>query len=175
MLCSTTRKWIDMPDHFMDTPMVVAAPRTLCPSAPAKPGALLIGIIIGDRTAFLQPTVAVTADDLSDAGDDVEKRFRFSAPCLRGGCGNFGEDHCNLIRRLVRVTEDGGALPECSIRSRCEWFSTAGAPACDVCPHVRRPGIPWTRWREGGIGDATAGDPIAPADESCGSTGDGGN
>jgi hypothetical protein len=122
----------------------------LCPSAAAAPGALLIGIIVGDRTAFLQQPVTVTADDLDGAGEDVERRIRFSAPCLHGACHNFGDGHCNLIRRIVANEPADAELPDCSIRGRCEWFRTAGAPACDVCPDVRRPGIPWSRHHEGG-------------------------
>ena len=123
----------------------------LCPSSPAKEGALLIGVIVGGRTAFLQPAVAVTDDDLSQAGERVEERFRFALPCLRSGCHNFGDGRCDLVRRFMtdRSAEAApsaehlsGAVddaPDCPIRSRCEWFTTVGIQACGVCPSVHRP------------------------------------
>lgn len=125
--------------------------KALCPSSPAKEGALLIGVVVGDTLAFLQPAPIVTDEALSQAGGRLEERFRFSLPCLCDTCHNFSEGRCELIHRLLsqqttdttlsleRTSEDLEHLPNCPIRSRCQWFGTAGVRACSVCPAVRYP------------------------------------
>ena len=115
---------------------------TLCPSSRAKEGALLIGVVVGDGLAYLRPAVPLTAEDLQGAAPDVQERFRFSLPCLREKCRNFGEESCTLIQRFIERPETGdlvqcARLPVCDIRSRCEWFHTVGSRACRVCPSVR--------------------------------------
>ena len=123
----------------------------LCPSSPAKDGALLYGIVVGSGLAYLKTAVPVTAEDLKDVGERVEDRFRFSLPCLHKGCHNFEHNHCALIGRLLDKQSAAPAilpqtlsgsvndLPECAIRDHCQWFGTEGSAACGVCPTVSRP------------------------------------
>ena len=119
-----------------------------CPSAPAKEGALLIGVFVAGRTAFLHPAVRVTASDLEGVGEDVDRRFRFAMPCQHGGCHNFENHQCGLVERLIAESSDcagdrdavtSSELPNCAIRPTCAWFSVAGARACSICPSVLRP------------------------------------
>jgi hypothetical protein len=116
----------------------------LCPSAPAKEGSILYGIVAGRTIGYLDHAVAVTAEDLESAGDRIEDRFRFARPCLRH-CKNF-ENGCGLIGRLqaARGAPDAAekaAERECAIRPQCQWFLTAGGDACRICPEIRRPGL----------------------------------
>jgi hypothetical protein len=125
--------------------------KALCPSSPAKDGALLIGVVVGDTLAYLQPAMPVTDEDLSQAGDHLEERFRFSLPCLCEACHNFSEGRCGLIQEFLaqqasetplssgRTPEGFGRLPNCPIRSKCQWFRQSGVRACDICPSVRHP------------------------------------
>ena len=124
----------------------------LCPSSPAKDGALLIGVVVGDTVAFVQPAVPITDESLQDAGEHLEQRFRFSLPCLHKLCDNFAEGKCGLIGRFLArqpthsqpsaegTAEGSQRFPNCAIRSRCQWFRTAGPRACGVCPYIRHPG-----------------------------------
>jgi hypothetical protein len=126
--------------------------QVLCPSSRAKEGALLFGVFVGDTVAYLQPAVVVSEEDLKEAGDHLEERFRFSLPCLHSECHNFTEGRCGLIQRLLRETQETKNasasepdsegiqhLPNCDIRPRCQWFKTAGERACGVCPLVHHP------------------------------------
>lgn len=127
------------------------ASKPLCPSSPAKDGALLIAVVVGNTVSFLQPAMAVSREDLSGAGECLEDRFRFSLPCLHDACHNFKEGRCDLIQKFLRrqatencvpsgpIEEDLAHLPNCPIRSRCQWFRTAGVRACGICPSTRRP------------------------------------
>jgi len=124
---------------------------TLCPSSPPKEGALVIGAIIGDETAYIRPAIPVTENDLAQAGGELEQRFRFSLPCLHDRCKNFAEGSCSLIKSFIaEATNDTSPLhgktqsgirhlPKCAIRAKCQWIRTASAAACQVCPVTRPP------------------------------------
>ena len=108
-----------------------------CPSSPPKPGAVLLGAIVGDSTAYIRPRVTVSERDLAAAGAQLEWRFRFAQPCLRGECRNYALDRCGLIESFVRAElepapealrrkgNEKERLPSCSIRRKCQWSRTA--------------------------------------------------
>jgi len=122
----------------------------LCPSSRAREGALLIGVVVGDKVTFIQPAPTVTDEDLRQAGGGLEARFKFSFPCLHGACHNYGEGRCDLIHKLVTQQAQAHPLPDgsseglwhaedCPIRSECQWFRDAGIRACGICPSVLHP------------------------------------
>jgi len=118
----------------------------LCPSAPAMVGATLVAISIDRGTlGYVTPPVTVDRQFLAAAGEVPERNFRFAAPCLKGGCHNWGDRGCELIHRVLDTHADAGAhgpLPVCGIRADCRWFAQAGAAACRVCPIIRNPATP---------------------------------
>jgi hypothetical protein len=117
----------------------------LCPSARARHGALLVGIVQGDGTvAFLEEKVVVDPSLFREMtrGRDPEYRFRFASGCRRDNCLNWENGGCGLLKRaesdlglgsIARVQTD---LPACSIRERCVWYSQHGAEACNTCRYV---------------------------------------
>jgi hypothetical protein len=118
---------------------------TLCPSAPAQEGALLIGVVAPDgRVARLGMPLTVDQAFLEKARarGSPEQQFRFSAPCQERGCMNWTGEACGLIGALHRaastagVLEQAGALPRCAIRGSCRWWRQRGPDACAVCPMV---------------------------------------
>lgn len=142
------------PEPTGDGPMVARGPKAKrsgdalrCPSAFPKAGALVIGVVVGPTIAYLSPPPRVSKEALSTAGPDLEQRFRFSLPCSKRNCSNFTDDHCGLIEDLIeerraRVAPSPTlarrrALPSCAIRPVCQWYRSAGAVACTVCPTIR--------------------------------------
>jgi hypothetical protein len=116
---------------------------SFCPSAqPDWNGSVAIGVVMGTAE---EPRVspfasAVVADErlLSLSGPvHPTEVFRFSAPCLQGGCQHFREHKCNLVTQIVQllpvVLE---ALPTCVIRPSCRWWQQEGRAACMRCPQV---------------------------------------
>lgn len=129
---------------------------TLCPSAPCQEGAILLGIVMPDgRVAYASNRPHVDADFVAAATGDgqrtPERRFRFSSPCMAGGCRQWTGQRCGVIDRVLeaaaapeapaRIDVDArdtaaGELPACGIRDECRWFHQAGPEACAVCDLV---------------------------------------
>ena len=116
----------------------------LCPSAPATPGALLIGRFGPDgELGMLRQRLAIDADFLEAArrgGRIPEQTFRFSSPCLKGGCGQWAGGGCGIARGLAALPSpnslEEASLPACAIRDQCRWFAQEGAAVCGICPQV---------------------------------------
>jgi hypothetical protein len=118
---------------------------TLCPSAPAAPGAALIGMVGEDsRVANLGRPLPVDAGFLNAAraNGPPERRFRFSSPCVDAHCAQWNGRACGLIDLVVGHVMAAGALqvreslPRCAIRAGCRWWRQRGAAACAVCPLI---------------------------------------
>lgn len=65
----------------------------LCPSAPARAGSLLVGVVTeGGKIGYLKPSLPVTTEFIERANVSSryfpESRFRFAAPCATGRCHN---------------------------------------------------------------------------------------
>ncbi len=72
----------------------------LCPSAPATPGALLIGVVEETRRVANLATPIPVDDGFVEAArahGSPERRFRFSIPCVEGRCGHWTGSACGLI------------------------------------------------------------------------------
>ncbi len=115
----------------------------LCPSAQLTPKAQLFGVVTGGgQIAFLDKAVEVDADFIEEAkqGREPERRFRFAAPCMRRGCGNWDGAGCGLPGRvaadLAPSVERPRPLPDCAIRERCVWHAQSGDTACYGCRFV---------------------------------------
>ena len=122
--------------------MTRLAADALCPSSPATPGARLTGVIEpGGRVANLPTPLPIDANfiDQARAGGPLEKRFRFSSPCVEGRCGYWTGHECGLIGKLheaivAQVSEP--SLPACAIRAECRWWRQRGRDACAICAFV---------------------------------------
>jgi hypothetical protein len=119
--------------------------QTLCPSAPAAPGSLLIGVV--EATGLVANiTTPLTVDASFIAGAKLhgppEQRFRFASPCQQQRCGHWTGHECGLIGQLYDVAAEQGEelaahdLPRCGIRASCRWWHQRGRDACAVCPLV---------------------------------------
>ena len=116
-----------------------------CPSAPCHEGAVLLGVVGSDGiVGYVTPRVRVTHDFVNSArqGRSPQSRFRFAQPCVQNACAQWRGARCGLIDdalgTYVAQVPAGrtNALPACSIRTWCQWFSQRGASACEVCPLV---------------------------------------
>ena len=115
-----------------------------CPSAPATPGALMIGMRGADgRVANLRTPLRVDTAFCEDArarGDRPEARMRFAAPCIEEGCAQWTGSRCGVIARVLDHLEDAlpptPALPPCAIRADCRWYAEHAERACAACPEV---------------------------------------
>src|SRR5947209_20136313 len=127
----------------MDALRTVEDSPRLCPSTgPDREGCVAFGVIGGTasepRLRHLERPLPVTPELLSLSGPvRPTEVFRFAAPCARGECPNFRDDHCGLVTRIVRllpaVVE---APPPCQIRPHCRWWHDEGIAACLRCPQV---------------------------------------
>lgn len=113
----------------------------LCPSALARPGAALIGLVQADGTvALLGRPLPVTEAFLEEArkGRAPERRFRFAAPCVEADCRQWTGERCGVIDRVVTAlgpeadAEAGRGRP-CGVRRSCRWHAQIGPAACDAC------------------------------------------
>jgi hypothetical protein len=113
-----------------------------CPSAPAEPGAGLLGILGADgRIAHLKTAMRVDAEFLALARrtGPPEARMRFSGTCRTGACQQWTGHSCGVIERVLgRIGGQAapGALPPCTIRGTCRWYHQEGAVACAACSDV---------------------------------------
>ena len=107
-----------------------------------KPGAILLGVVEEDGlVAYLDELVMVTPAFAQQAseGRSAEQRFRFSSPCIKGGCQKWSDQnqHCGLIEDLTVLAGPRElSLPDCAIRKSCRWYSQQGTSACAICPEV---------------------------------------
>jgi hypothetical protein len=120
-----------------------AVPAPLCPSAPAAPGAALIGIVQQDgHVANLPTALPVDRAFIDRAGlhGTLERRFRFAAPCQAGRCTHWTGAACALIGHIMDETAGHAPLatrpPPCAIRAVCRWWDQEGPAACAVCTLV---------------------------------------
>lgn len=117
--------------------------RPLCPSAQAKPGALLLGRVKKDNSvAFLKEPVKVGQEFMDTVKDAVpeapEYAFRFASPCLEKGCSQWKSGNCGVSGFVKEALPDHTAdsLPKCAIRENCRWFLQDGASICYKCIFV---------------------------------------
>ncbi len=121
-----------------------AAPSYACPSAPAVPGAGLLGVLGADgRIANLRTLMQVDEDFLqaARAAGAPEARMRFTSPCQTKGCSQWTGHSCGVIERVMKSMGDQKpaplqALQVCTIRSTCRWYAQAGPEACAACALV---------------------------------------
>ncbi|QYK43236.1 MAG: hypothetical protein KF887_09140 [Paracoccaceae bacterium] len=114
-----------------------------CPSAPAEPGALLLGLK-GPQGRIVPLRSAMTVDEgfisAATAEGPPEARMRFASPCREGGCAQWTGDRCGVIARVMdhlKVSHDPApGLPPCLIRATCRWHAERGSAACKVCDLV---------------------------------------
>jgi len=125
----------------------------LCPSSRCKDGAIVLGIVLPNKTiAYADQRYridAAQAEAMQQAPVNPEKRFRFSSPCAQCGCGqwipdssgaaNPGAGRCGVIESVLATPQPPNLskeLPSCSIRTQCRWFVQRGEEACSVCRYV---------------------------------------
>ena len=121
------------------------APGHSCPSAPAAPGALLLGLLGPEgRIHNLRTPVRVDAQFLELASEDgpPEARMRFAGRCQTGACAQWTGTRCGVIDRAMAHLEAEIALPvpangpPCVIRADCRWFAQRGPKACGTCAYI---------------------------------------
>jgi hypothetical protein len=125
------------------SPGAVAVQKT-CPSSSCHEGALLLGVMTaGGRLAYLHPPTPVDTRFVTRevSRGSPERRFRFAAPCIEGGCPQWTGEGCAIADMAGEAVDLGmpGSprhLPACSIRHSCRWYSQQGAAACAVCPFI---------------------------------------
>ena len=115
----------------------------LCPSAqPGMDNCRILGVV--DQQG---PTPRlVYLNELLPASDDVlalsaplkpTEVFRLSATCAEHKCPHFDGSDCQLATRIVKILPAVvDALPPCTIRKDCRWYSQEGGAACRRCPEV---------------------------------------
>ena len=113
----------------------------LCPSAPAKEGALLLGVVNGQEQVDLlpQPLPVTKAFVETVEKGQPNKHFRFANKCVKSGCKQWSEGQCGVIATIMQFNAalpEPSALPACSIRPQCRWYTQQGARACVVCPYI---------------------------------------
>lgn len=118
------------------------ADASLCPSAPAQEGAVLLTVVGSDgETAYMPDRIHVTAEFLATADPaSLERRFRFASPCKEMACAHWSRSECSITGKLLQLlpVEESAKLPGCAIRRDCRWYSQAGLDACLRCPLVSR-------------------------------------
>jgi len=115
---------------------------TLCPSSPLEPGVVLVGVVLTNGSiAYAADRVELGVEFVEAArqADSPERMFRFASPCRNKSCQQWAGDQCGVINRMLEVNphiEAEEALPQCSIRPQCRWFTQEGARACALCPYI---------------------------------------
>lgn len=118
----------------------------LCPSAqPGMDNCRVLGVVqMGDqhgsapRIVYLNEPLAATPDVLAlSAPLKPTEVFRLSATCAEHKCPHFDGADCQLATRIVQILPAVvDALPPCTIRKDCRWYSQEGGAACRRCPEV---------------------------------------
>jgi hypothetical protein len=120
----------------------------LCPSAqPGMDNCRVLGVVEhgldqherpAPRIVYLNEILPATEDVLAMAAPlKPTEVFRLSATCAEHKCPHFDGIDCRLATRIVNMLPAVvDALPPCTIRKDCRWFSQEGAAACQRCPEV---------------------------------------
>ena len=112
----------------------------LCPSAPCRPGNALLGVVQADgHLAYLDAPIPIdnTFVETATQGRSPEKRFRFIAPCQKGGCQQWKDGGCSIADGLSDIEHHGDTVePDCPIQSHCRWRTQQGPSICLTCPEV---------------------------------------
>lgn len=119
----------------------------MCPSAPARAGAVLLGVIgPHGRVAYLPspPTVDREMLEVLVQDDPDATGYRFASPCMTSACIYWAADRCHVPDKVRLDQQRAGwlpvgvddALPACGIRPACRWWQQDGPEACVLCPLV---------------------------------------
>lgn len=115
----------------------------LCPSAqPGMDNCRVLGVVQQDgpapRIVYLNELLPATDDVLAlSAPLKPTEVYRLSATCAEHKCPHFDGADCRLATRIVQILQPVvEALPPCTIRKDCRWFSQEGGAACRRCPEV---------------------------------------
>jgi hypothetical protein len=120
----------------------------LCPSAqPGMENCRVLGVVLEESTPHQHPTTRIVyLSELLPATNDVlalsaplkpTEVFRLSATCAEHKCPHFDGADCRLATRIVKILPAVvDALPSCTIRKDCRWYSQEGAAACQRCPEI---------------------------------------
>ncbi|WP_335935066.1 hypothetical protein [Streptomyces sp. PTD5-9] len=114
----------------------------LCPSAPAQPESVLIGVVSGsvDDTRIIptERAMPVTPELIDMTGPVAPTEvFRFAATCRTNGCIHFKNAACQIaVRSAALLDEVVTELPKCPIRTQCRWFHQEGGDLCRRCPQI---------------------------------------
>lgn len=134
---------IPLSDTTKDTPKAIEdnEEKRLCPSSRAEAGSLLIGVVgASGRVGIMGRPLLVDDEFLAAArkGRALEKRFRFSSPCLKSRCGQWSMGRCGVIDKVIETAppDTSDRLRPCGIRGSCRWFAQSAAKACASCPEV---------------------------------------
>jgi len=115
----------------------------LCPSAqPGMDNCRVLGVVQQDgpapRLVYLNQIVPASAEVLAMAAPlKPTEVFRLAATCAEGRCPHFDGSDCRLATRVVKILPAVvDALPPCTIRKDCRWYSQEGGAACRRCPEI---------------------------------------
>ncbi len=102
----------------------------------------VLGVVQQDgpapRIVYLNELLPATDDVLAlSAPLKPTEVYRLSATCAEHKCLHFDGADCRLATRIVQILPAVvDALPPCTIRKDCRWFSQEGGAACRRCPEV---------------------------------------
>jgi hypothetical protein len=115
----------------------------LCPSAqPGMDNCRVLGLVqhgeSAPRIVYLNQPLPATNEILAmSAPLKPTEVFRLSATCAEHKCPHFDGVDCRLATRIVQILPAVvDALPPCTIRKDCRWYSQEGAAACKRCPEI---------------------------------------
>jgi hypothetical protein len=115
----------------------------LCPSAqPGMDNCRVLGVVQQDgpapRLVYLSELLPATDDVLAMSSPlKPTEVYRLAATCAEHKCPHFDGADCRLATRIVQILPAVvEALPPCTIRKDCRWYSQEGAAACRRCPEV---------------------------------------
>jgi hypothetical protein len=115
----------------------------LCPSAqPGMDNCRVLGVVDQDgptpRLVYLNEYLPATDEVLAlSAPLKPTEVYRLSATCAEHKCPHFDGADCQLATRIVQILPAVvDALPPCTIRKYCRWFSQKGGAACHRCPEI---------------------------------------
>jgi hypothetical protein len=119
----------------------------LCPSAqPGMENCRVLGVVLSEvqkngftpRIVYLNELLPATADVLAlSAPLKPTEVYRLSATCAEHKCPHFDGADCKLAARIVNILPAVvDALPPCTIRKDCRWYSQEGGAACRRCPEI---------------------------------------